>query len=113
VADVTGKIQSSNSPTRTPEQDIMASRDILTTDISYAATDRSARMPAWFEIAPRAGQSASNTPAVAVSTGDMDMSWLESGSDQGVEVIEHHVPAELLAAFFGKAAHGSAMLAIC
>jgi hypothetical protein len=91
----------------------MASRDILTTDISYTAADRSARMPAWFEITPRAGQTTSTTPAAAVTHDDTDWSWLESGSDHGVEVIEHHVPAELLAAFFGKATHGGASLALC
>jgi hypothetical protein len=32
---------------------------------------------------------------------DPDLSWLDM-TDSGVEVIEHDVPVELLAAFFGK-----------
>jgi hypothetical protein len=79
----------------------MASRDILTNDVSFAAIDR-ARMPAWFEVAPRAGA----VVATANMGSDIDWNWLET-SDGGVEVIEHHVPAELLAAFFGKSAVAS------
>lgn len=76
----------------------MASRDILMNDVSFAAIDRAVRMPAWFEVAPRAGNMAGSTMSSAV---DLDLSWLDM-TDSGVEVIEHDVPVELLAAFFGK-----------
>jgi hypothetical protein len=81
----------------------MASRDILTNDVSFAAIDRAVRMPAWFEVAPRASATAAATSNVALDT---DWCWLDT-SDGGVEVIEHHVPAELLAAFFGTSGAGS------
>jgi hypothetical protein len=59
-------------------------------------------MPAWFEVAPRAGNVASTTPSAT----DSDLSWLDT-TDSGVEVIEHNVPVELLAAFFGKSGAAS------
>lgn len=80
----------------------MASRDILMNDASFAAIDRAARLPAWFEVAPRTAN-VNSTPTV---TADTDWSWLDT-TDGGVEVIEHDVPVELLAAFFGKSGAAS------
>ncbi|MFM2068653.1 MAG: hypothetical protein RLZZ584_3562 [Pseudomonadota bacterium] len=92
----------------------MASRDILTTDITSIAGDRNTRMPAWFEIAPRCSQPQDHTTELPVVQTDTDLSWLECDCDGGVEVIEHQVPAELLAVFFGKAAAcGHAAVAAC
>jgi hypothetical protein len=101
VKDVTRKIQPSNSPA--PEH-TMASRDILTTELNLSASiDRTSRMPAWFEPAARGMQGATATPS---SAADSNLSWLDTdlGIDNGMEVIEHHVPAALMAVFFGTAA---------
>lgn len=80
----------------------MASRDILTNELSASALDRVIRMPAWFEMASRSTVAATTTGAAQANT---DWSWLESDTslESGVEVIEHHVPAALLVAFFGPA----------
>jgi hypothetical protein len=105
VKDVTRNIQPSNSPT--PEH-TMASRDFLTSELNLSAgIDRAARMPAWFELAPRNVVGSTATPSC---TADSDLSWLDTnlGSDNGMEVIEHHVPAALMAVFFGaNAAYGN------
>jgi hypothetical protein len=101
MKDVTRKIQPSNSPA--PEH-TMASRDILTTELNLiTGIDRASRMPAWFDMVPRSSQGATATP---FTTPDSDLSWLETslGIDTGMEVIEHQVPAALMAVFFGSAA---------
>ncbi|MEY2686186.1 MAG: hypothetical protein RL375_384 [Pseudomonadota bacterium] len=81
----------------------MASRDILMNDVSFAAIDRAARLPAWFELNSRTGSMA--IPSTGASADD-DWSWLDT-TDGGVEVIEHQVPVELVAAFFGKSGAAS------
>lgn len=81
----------------------MASRDILMSDVPFAAIDRPTRMPAWFEVAPRTAGMVNAASSVAA---DNDLSWLDI-TEGGVEVIEHDVPVELLAAFFGRSGAAS------
>jgi hypothetical protein len=78
----------------------MATLNTLNTDLTLSIVDRAARMPAWFEVAPQARPQAGGASAVS---SDTDWDWLEA-TDCGLEVIEHQVPVELLAAFFGKSA---------
>lgn len=83
----------------------MASRDILMTELPVLASiDRTSRMPAWFDMAPRGHQATSAAPATVVES--EDLSWLDAslGIDTGMDVIEHHVPAALMAIFFGQPA---------